>query len=123
MRTWRRTSGMLIAALSAVIAVAGALVSGATPAAAASSQITTYTATVVIPVPPASKYAGAGGGDGWAVALTPEAVYNVFHHSGSLQVACHLQKDASPCAGGVKTVTDGQGRGYSTSGQPGLFLD
>jgi hypothetical protein len=58
---------------------------------------TTYSATQTIPVPPASTYAGSGGGDGWAVALTPSAVYNVFHHDYSLQVACHFQSDASPC--------------------------
>lgn len=115
---------MFVAALSVFVGAAGALALAAPAATASSSQITTYAATVTIPVPPASNYAGAGGGDGWAVALTSTAVYNVFHHSGTLNVACHLQKDASPCfAGAVKLITDGSGHNFSTSGQPGLFLD
>ena len=58
------------------------------------APLATYTATDTIPVPPASNYAGSGGGDGWAVALSSTSVYNVFHHQGTLQVACHLQSDA-----------------------------
>ena len=124
MASWRRKWAMLGAALSAFVGVAGAIALAAPSATVATSQITTYTATVVIPVPPASNYAGAGGGDGWAVALTSTAVYNVFHHNRTLNVACHLQKDASPCfSGAVKTITDGSGNDFSTSGQPGLFLD
>jgi len=65
-----------------------------TPAALAD---VTYSHEQTIPVPPASSYAGGGGGDGWAVAMTPTAVYNVFHHNSQLQVACHLQSDASAC--------------------------
>lgn len=70
----------------------------------------------------ASSYAGSGGGDGWAIALTQEAVYNVFHHSETLQLACHLQADASPCWS-PETITDDEGHGFATSGQPGLWMD
>ena len=91
----------------------------------------TYTATYTVPVPPASSYAGSPTvGDGWAVALTPTAVYNVFHHSSSLQVACHLQSDASPCWAFPyyktitdPTITDLNGRNFATSQLPGLYID
>jgi hypothetical protein len=81
-----------------------------------------YSATQTIPVPPASSYEGSGGGDGWAVAMTPTAVYNVFHHASDLQVACHLQSDASECWA-PKTITDGSGNDFAISGQPGLQID
>lgn len=82
----------------------------------------TFSYTQTIPVPPASSYAGSGGGDGWAVALTPTSVYNVFHHSSRLQVACHLQSDASACWA-PKTITDADAHGFAISGQPGLTID
>lgn len=91
-------------------------------AGAASPPATTYTASETIPVPPASSYAGSGGGDGWGLAMTPTAVYNVFHHQGTLQVACHLQSNASPCWS-PETITDASGNGFATSGQPGLWMD
>jgi uncharacterized repeat protein (TIGR01451 family) len=95
------------------------------PASARSTDTSvTYTATQTIPLPPASNYAGSGGGDGWAVALTPQAVYNVFHHNSILQVACHLQTDASVCwPGATRTITDLNGNNFSSSGEPGLWLD
>lgn len=83
---------------------------------------TTYSQTVTVPVPPASNYAGSGGGDGWAVALSNTQVFNVFHHNGSLQVVAHNQSDAST-AWGPDVITDSSGNGYSTGGQPGLYLD
>jgi Divergent InlB B-repeat domain len=93
-------------------------------AASALAETATYSATETIPVPPASNYAGSGGGDGWAVALSPTQVFNVFHHNPSLTVACHLQSDASPCwSSATETITDTNGNGFSTSGQPGLYLD
>jgi outer membrane protein assembly factor BamB len=92
----------------------------AIPSASAADQ-TTYTATITIPVPPASNYAGSGGGDGWAVAMTPTAVYNVFHHQSSMTVACHLQADATPCWD-PRTITDAGGGGFATSAHPGLSL-
>jgi hypothetical protein len=91
-------------------------------AAPAAAETTTYSAIETIPVPPASNFAGSGGGDGWAVALSSEAVYNVFHHNGVLTVACHKQSDASPCYS-PETITDQSGNNFSTSGHPGLYLD
>lgn len=91
------------------------------PSSAASGSAT-YAATETIPVPPSSNYQGSGGGDGWAVALTSTAVYNVFHHSSSLTVACHLQSDASACWS-PETITDPAGSGFETAGQPGLWMD
>jgi Cutinase len=92
------------------------------PRSALAAGTATYSATQTIPVPPASTYAGSGGGDGWAVALSSGAVYNVFHHSSSLTVACHLQSDASACWS-PETITDGNGHQFATSGHPGLWLD
>ena len=88
----------------------------------ASTRTISYSASETIAVPPASSYAGSGGGDGWAVALSSTSVYNVFHHSGSLTVACHLQSNASACWS-PETITDSAGHGFATSGQPGLYLD
>lgn len=62
------------------------------------------------------------GGDGWGLALSSTSVYNVFHHSGVLTVACHLQSDASPCWS-PETITDSSGNNFATPGQPGLWLD
>lgn len=99
--------------------------------AAGADDTVTFTGTQTIPVPPASNYAGSGGGDGWAVALSNNAVYNVFHHNPStLSVACHLQVDASPCwvnsdnrPLAVRTIVDANGNNFATPGQPGLYLD
>ncbi len=71
----------------------------------------------------ASSYSGSGGGDGWAIALSQTSVYNVFHHSSILQVACHYQADASPCWEEPKTITDETEDDFATSGQPGLWLN
>jgi Subtilase family len=70
----------------------------------------------------ASSYEGSGGGDGWAVALSSSAVYNVFHHSSVLQVACHFQADASPCWDPERIADDNE-NDFATSGHPGLWLD
>ena len=83
---------------------------------------TTYSNTETIPVPPASSYGGSGGGDGWAVAVSSTEIFNAFHHSAILQIACHLQTNASPCWSPV-TITDASGDNFATSGQPGLWLD
>jgi hypothetical protein len=92
------------------------------PLAAQAASTTTYTATETIPVPPASNYAGAGGGDGWSIALSNTQVFNVFHHNPSTQLSCHNQSDASGCYP-VRTITDGSGNNFATSGHPGMFLD
>ena len=111
----RIISGALIAMTGLVLAL---------PASAESTTVT-YTANITIPVPPASNFAGSAGGDGWDVALTPTAVYNVFHHNFSqLEVACHLQVDASKCWDtDSKVITDGSGNNFTGSSHPGLYLD
>lgn len=112
MKHWLR---VLLAVALSVAAVAGSR-------SFASAAPRTYSATETIPVPPASSYQGGGGGDGWAVALTQDAVYNVFHHSSSLRVACHWQTDATPCWS-PKTITDASGGSFATSNHPGLWMD
>ncbi len=91
----------------------------------AESTTVTYTANITIPVPPASSFAGSAGGDGWDLAMTPTAVYNVFHHnSTSLNVACHIQVDASKCWDtDAKTITDADGNNFTGSSHPGIYLD
>ena len=42
--------------------------------------------------------------------------------SGAVQVACHLQTTAAACWA-PKTITDDGGNNFSTSGEPGLWLD
>lgn len=82
-----------------------------------------YSAEETIPVPPESGFQGSGGGDGWAVALTPESVFNVHHHNSQLTVACRRQIDASQCwSAQTKTVTDGGGGSFGVW-HPGLALN
>jgi hypothetical protein len=110
---------MAVAALACMFVLSVAVASAA-------AETATYSATETIPVPPASNFAGSGGGDGWAVALSSKAVYNVFHHNPYLGVACHLQENAEPCTNGTwpKTITEpGSGDGFTTQPQPGLYLD
>lgn len=104
-----------------VVTAAFAIAVGGTTATAAGAA--TYTATETLPVPPASTYQGSGGGDGWAVALSPTQVFNVFHHDSQLVVACHLQANADPCWSPEVITEPGTGNGFASSGQPGLWLD
>ena len=113
----RRRGWRLSALLALVLGLLAAIAPGS-----ASADEGTFSYTQTIPVAPASTYAGSGGGDGWALAMTPKAVYNVFHHSSQLTVACHLQSDASSCWS-PKTITDGNGNQFRVSGQPSLELD
>ena len=84
----------------------------------------TYSSIVTVPAPPSANFSGAnGGGDGWAIGLTSTQVFNVFHHSGMLQVNCHNQSDASKCWSGPKTITDVNGHNFATSSAPGLWVD
>ena len=108
--------------LFAGVLVALVVLAAAVLPSAALASTATYSATETIPVPPASSYAGSGGGDGWAVALSSTNVYNVFHHDGILTVACHLQSDASSCWN-PETITDASGNSFASSGHPGLYLD
>jgi len=113
----RLRGGMLLAALFALTSLAGLLfVTGAQAA------TTTYSATQTIPVPPASNFAGQGGGDGWAIALSNNEVFNVFHHQGTMQVACHEQADATPCWP-VRTIQDGSGNDFAVNGHPAVYYD
>jgi hypothetical protein len=98
------------------------LCAGSAWASVAGAETVTYAATQTMPVPPASTFAGSGGGDGWAVALSETAVYNVFHHQPTLQVACHLQANAQACFA-PETIKDGEGHNFAVSGQPGLYVD
>src|SRR5262249_12716491 len=93
----------------------------------------TFSSTQVLPVPPASNFAGQGGGDGWGVALrsevsaqNPSAQYNVFHHSSQLTVACHLQSDGTQACWKPKVVQDSAdvgNRNFAVGGHVGLYLD
>jgi hypothetical protein len=107
--------------VAALICLCGFAATAAS-AGAETATYSTFSAIQTVPVPPASHFAGSGGGDGWAVALSEKAVYNVFHHQGTLQVACHLQSNAEPCFS-PETITDAEGHGFASSGQPGMYLD
>ncbi|QWT22971.1 hypothetical protein KPL76_09280 [Subtercola sp. PAMC28395] len=118
----RKRFGIL--ALTAAVAAAAALSFGVMSSAQAdTSTESSYSATTVVPLPPASTFSGSAGGDGWALAVEPDAVYNVFHHASTLQVACHLQTDASECYS-PRTITDtSDSSNFAVSGQPGLWAD
>jgi hypothetical protein len=123
-----------LALVAVVLPAAMVLSAGASPAAAAAAAsaagvTATYSSTTAIAAPPSSNFSGAAGGDGWAVGLTSTQVFNVFHHSATLEVACHNQSDAANCwtgaqaPSGFKTITDGSGGDFATSSQPGLWVD
>jgi len=123
-----RPVSALSRAVLALLLVAGAVLTavaaaGQTPAGAAVAGPVTYSSTITIGAPPPSNFAGSGGGDGWAVALSSSQVFNVFHHAPQLQVACHEQSNAAPCWSSPKIITDAQGHNFSTSIGPGLYLD
>ena len=89
----------------------------------AAAEEAVFTSTQTIAVPPASSFKTNGGhGDGWAVAFSETAVYNVFHHQPKLTVACHLQSSGESCFT-PETVTDGEGHDFATSGHPGMYFD
>ncbi len=115
---------VLAAVIGAGVLLSVALTAASQPAGAApaTGSTVTYSATETIPAPPPSNFAGSAGGDGWGLAMSPTAVYNVFHHQPTLQVACHLQSNASACWS-PKTITDGSGHNFAESGQPGLWLN
>ncbi|MEI7859047.1 MAG: hypothetical protein WCI26_04365 [Acidimicrobiales bacterium] len=116
---------MLLAAglgLGLLITTAGTSVSSASGAASQTSGTVVFTGQAQILAPPAANFSGSAGGDGWGLAFTKTAVYNVFHHSTTLVVACHDQSDASQCWD-PETIQDGSGNDFATSGQPGLWID
>lgn len=106
--------------LTALVASLMLVVGGAGSGASADSPVT-YTASQTIPVPPASTYAGSGGGDGWDLAFSTTSVYNVFHHSSALTVACHKQVDATACWS-PKTVTGPSGEQFEVSSHTTLWM-
>jgi hypothetical protein len=109
--------------LPAVAAMGIAIVTAPTAVEATSGTVT-YTNTVTSVPPPSSNFSGASaGGDGWAVALSSTQLFNVFHHQQYLGINCHNQADASTCTGYPKTITDGSGHAFWTSGQPGMYVD
>jgi hypothetical protein len=114
---WGRSLG------AAARIVAGGVLLGALFGNAQAAGTTTFTKIVTIPTPPASSFTGNSGGDGWAVALTPDAVYNVYHHQ-SLNVACHKQTDASNCwSSPSKSITDADGGSFYVPNHAGLALN
>ena len=130
MSTRHPTTHPLRGTIRAVLAMAlgaAALLSTAAiaPAAQASTHhdSITYSAQLNIPAPPSSTFAGSAGGDGWGLAFTSTAVYNVFHHDSILEVACHLQIDSSECWAAPKQITDNGGNAFASSGQPGLWMN
>jgi hypothetical protein len=120
--TTRTLTRTLLAVLVGAGVLLGAVVAASPTAQASTSGTVVYSAQLNIPAPPASNFAGSAGGDGWALAMTPTAVYNVFHHQSTLQVACHIQADASSCWS-PETITDGSGNNFATAGMPGLWID
>ena len=108
--------------LAAVIAAAATMVMFVVML-TGSASAGVYTQVQTLPVPPASSFAGSGGGDGWAITLSADKVFNVFHHNTQLTVNCNLQATATPCwSYGAETVTDGSS-GFSTGMHPGASLD
>jgi cutinase len=120
-RVTRRTrpAALLVVAACVLSGIAGITV---TAQSAEAAGPVTYTASQTIPVPPASSYSGSAGGDGWNVALSPTQVFNVFHHSGALTIACHQQSDAGECWT-PRTVRDSVGNNFGASGHSGLWFD
>ena len=119
------TRSAQVALVATAVVMMFAVVPAAPAGATGSTTTTTYSATITNPIPPASSFAGSAGGDGWGLALTSTAVYNVFHHDSSqLEVACHLQLDASKCwSTDSKVITDLSNNNFRGSSQPGLYLD
>jgi len=76
--------------------------------------------------PPSTQFASPAGGDGWSLAFTQTQVFNVFHHDGALEVACHEVITGSECWP-VRTVTDtgpgDNGGAFVTPAHPSMYLD
>jgi hypothetical protein len=106
------------------VAVAFALLASIAGMGTSSAETVTFKDQVTIPVAPASDFASSGGGDGYDVSLTPDAVFNVYHHNSDLRVACHKQVDASNCwTSAYKVVQDGGGNNFGTSNQSSTVID
>ncbi len=118
-RLFTARRGSMVAVVAALAAAVPTIITGTS-----SADIVTYTAEVSIPVAPASNFAGTGGGDGWDISLTPDAVYHIYHHSSEMRVACHKQVDATNCwTDAYKLVQDGASNNFSTSNQSATVID
>ena len=118
----RRTLLAAVLGAGLLVATAGTSTSSASGAAPHTAGTVLYTGQTQVLAPPAANFSGSAGGDGWGLAFTKSAVYNVFHHQTQLTVACHNQVDASQCWA-PETIQDGSGNDFATSGQPGLWID
>lgn len=106
------------------VGAAFALVASIAGMGTSSADTVTFKEQVTIPVAPASDFASSGGGDGWDISLSPDAVYNIYHHGGEMRVACHQQVDASNCwALPYKVVQDGAASNFATSNHSSTVLD
>jgi hypothetical protein len=122
--THHRSSRLRRRALAAVVLSVVGTLSSALPAGALTpGSAVTYSASTVLPAPPASSFSGSSAGDGWAVALNDTQVFNVFHHQSTLPVDCHVQTTAASCWGAPSVIVDGSGDDFATSNAPGLYLD
>jgi hypothetical protein len=118
----RGGSRLLIAVISLPVLLA-AWIAVPFGTAAATGGTVTYTSSINIPAPPASNFAGAAGGDGWALAFSSTQIFNVFHHdSAGLVINCHNQADASACWSAPQTITDSD-QSFATSAMPGMYLN
>jgi Ca2+-binding RTX toxin-like protein len=121
LENYGRRIGALAAsgAVAASLAVVG-VVTTAVPAGAADTVV--YERDQTIPVPPASTYSGSGGGDGWNIVLSDTQVFNVFHHSSNVTVACHQQSDAAECYP-ARTLIDANNHHFGASGHSSAYYD
>lgn len=84
----------------------------------------TYSATRIIPPPPASSFVITGSGDGWDLKFYDGNVYNVFHHESALRVDCHDTTTAAACTGYPKTIVNTGNSGQLASPpRPTIELD
>lgn len=76
-----------------------------------------FTASFITTPAPSSTFSNTAGGDGWAVAHYNGNVYTVFHHVGTLTVACLNIDAGTPCPDYPKTVQslDSPSHDFATS--------
>lgn len=104
--------------------VVGTLVLSVLAVSEARAETAVYTESITVAAPPASDYSGSSGGDGYDVSLSDDAVYNVYHHDDEMEIACHLQADASNCWDTPsKLITDPDGNTFETSTFSSTHLD
>lgn len=121
---------MRFSSLSRVVAglclASGSLVLASAPAVAGQNIPTganvTFTATSTVTPAPAVNFAASSSGDGWGLAFTSDNVYNIFHHSMTTVLECHVKTTGAECDGYPKTVQDGS-TDFSVGGQPSMWID